>query len=106
MSDESDFTSAVATRARTSRDAARDILARHQVPTTDVSSSGDRRLLVTGVRFTGMRPEGHDPRRIDFGWTLTAGLHAVASWGNNLCGKSSVLNVVLWALRGRPGDLR
>lgn len=91
MTGDSDFTSAVAARAGTSRDTARDVLARHHVPTTDVSISGDQRLLVTGVRFTGLRPEGHEPRRIDFRWTLTAGLHAVATRGTNLCGKSSVL---------------
>jgi hypothetical protein len=61
------------------------------------------------VYFDGIRPApGNDSvdsggEAFDFSWDLGAGLWCLASMGKNEAGKSSVLEIILWCLRGRCG---
>jgi hypothetical protein len=65
-------------------------------------------LRVTSVDFDGLRPEpggagqpGGTPAPFHFRWQLEQGVWCLASAGTNEAGKSSVLEIVLWCLRGR-----
>lgn len=64
-----------------------------------------RTLTVRRIAFQGeKRGTAHGP--IDFDWSdLAAGVWAVTS-RRNLRGKSTVLEVLLWALRGKPKGLQ
>lgn len=65
-----------------------------------------RELRIKSVAFKGEK-SGHATGRIDFSWSgLGNGVWAVASDHTNLVGKSSVLEVVIWALRGEPKGLQ
>jgi hypothetical protein len=68
------------------------------------------RILVTEVEFRGLRPilaeaGGPDAGEVPFRfhWQLGPGVWCLASSGMNEAGKSSVLEVILWCLRGRSG---
>jgi hypothetical protein len=68
------------------------------------------RILVTKVEFGGLRPGmgergGPDADEVPFHfeWKLGPGVWCLASSGMNEAGKSSVLEVILWCLRGRSG---
>jgi hypothetical protein len=73
-----------------------------------------RRLAFDGVKhLTGYHPDGTpiegdiDPKDFEevpfrFDWELGPGLYGVAS-DENLRGKSSILKLIMWALRGRSG---
>jgi hypothetical protein len=64
-----------------------------------------RRLHVSSVFFSGERRGTDRDGPIEFAWRgLQPGLWALTS-GRNFRGKTSVLGVLLWALRGRPSDL-
>lgn len=64
-----------------------------------------RRLMVSRIAFSGEK-RGSATGRFLFDWSpLAAGVWAVASH-NNLVGKSSVLEVLLWCLRGQPKGLQ
>lgn len=63
-----------------------------------------RRLTITRITFAGEK-RGKATGRFEFDWSpLTPGVWAVASYGSNFVGKSSVLEVLLWCLRGQPRD--
>lgn len=64
-----------------------------------------RKLTVRRIAFNGeKRGTAHGP--IDFDWSdLAAGVWAVTS-ERNLRGKSTVLEILLWALRGTPKGLQ
>ncbi|WP_330457433.1 hypothetical protein OIB37_11295 [Streptomyces sp. NBC_00820] len=84
------------------------ILTQHRVRPA-MAPPRPHRLLVTSVVFEGVRPaadstlgpDAGDPFR--FSWDLGPGLWCLASLGKNEAGKSSVLEIVLWCLRGRSG---
>jgi len=62
------------------------------------------KLSVTAIAFKGQKV-GKVEGAIDFSWTdLSPGVWAVTSHGSlgksNLVGKSSVLEIILWCLRG------
>jgi hypothetical protein len=65
------------------------------------------RLLVTSVAFEGVRPAADSPAGTEagepfaFSWNPGPGLWCLASSGKNEAGKSSVLEIILWCLRGR-----
>jgi hypothetical protein len=105
MTEFGDFVASVAERAKTDVATARDVLNRHGVQ-AEVGARSGGRLLLTRIAFSGAKPPGHEPREFDFSWCLGRGLHAVATRGTNLRGKSTVLEVALWALRGRAGRLQ
>jgi hypothetical protein len=67
-------------------------------------------LTITSVKFRGKK-QGKLTDPIDFSWSdLSSGVWAVTSHGNtgksNLVGKSSVLEIILWCLRGEPKGLQ
>lgn len=64
-----------------------------------------RTLTIRRIAFKGEK-RGTAQGSIDFDWSeLTAGVWAVTSQ-RNLRGKSTVLEILLWALRGRPKGLQ
>lgn len=69
------------------------------------------KLTVTGISFKGQKVSKIASGPIDFSWTeLNTGVWAVASYGgadqSNLVGKSSVLEIILWCLRGEIKGLQ
>lgn len=81
------------------------ILARRRIRSR-VGARPARKLRVASVAFTGDK-RGKATGRIAFSWSeLGDGVWAVASEGTNLVGKSSVLEIMLWALRGDPKSLQ
>lgn len=65
-----------------------------------------RRLRVTSLAFSGEK-KGHAAGHFDFSWSnLGDGVWAVASDGTNLVGKSTVLEIMLWSLRGDVKSLQ
>jgi hypothetical protein len=64
-----------------------------------------RRLHIRSVAFSGERRGTDRDGPFNFTWNdLGPGLWAVTS-GRNFRGKSSILGVIMWAIRGRPADL-
>ncbi|GAA3309972.1 hypothetical protein [Nonomuraea dietziae] len=92
----SDFTQAVAKRAGVNADQAADVLARHGVRESGILPK-PHRLLITSIAFTGKK-SGTSTGSINFEWHLASGLWCLAA--DNLRGKSSVLEVIWWCLRG------
>ncbi|HDL7335062.1 TPA: hypothetical protein PXN07_000256 [Yersinia enterocolitica] len=69
------------------------------------------KLTVTGISFKGQKVSKKVSGPIDFSWTdLSTGVWAVTSYGgvnqSNLVGKSSVLEIILWCLRGEIKGLQ
>lgn len=62
-----------------------------------------RRLLLEKLSFSGTKhlPD-HDPEPFSFEIELSSGVWCFASHDSNLVGKTSVLEIVRWALTGRP----
>ncbi|ALX03446.1 ATP-binding protein [Aeromicrobium erythreum] len=104
----------------TTADDVDDVLTRHHVPTT-ASASTPVPLRVARLTFTGTKvldPAVHpevaaeepDPatgqvhKPFTFSWTPPAGVLGIGS-GSNLRGKTTVLNVLTWALTGRRPDM-
>lgn len=85
----------------------RQILADHRVrPQTTLPHP--HRILVTSVAFEGLKTVPGDGDEVteeafSFSWDLGPGLWCLASLGKNEAGKSSVLEIILWCLRGRSG---
>ena len=100
-----DFISAVAERAGASEQRVQEILAEYGVPI--LSPPATRRgLTIERLRFSGIKTiEERDDEPFAFEHEFGPGVWCVTS-RRNLAGKSSVLNMILWALRGRPGGLR
>lgn len=63
-------------------------------------------LKISRVCFSGTKHlEGHEPEDFVYDRSMGPGLWVVAS-NHNLAGKSTILNVIRWALTGRTGRLR
>jgi len=58
-------------------------------------------LRVIRVDFAGFMPDGEGVRPFTFTWDPPAAIGALATIGRNQAGKSSVLEVLRWAIRGR-----
>ncbi len=58
-------------------------------------------LRVIRVDFAGFMPEGDGRRPFTFTWDPPGAIGALATTGRNQAGKSSVLEVLRWAIRGR-----
>lgn len=71
----------------------------------DPSPPGARPLRLSSVRFSGVKTLFDQRESFEFEWTdLNDGLWGIAS-EENLVGKSSFVQIVLWALRGTPKSL-
>jgi hypothetical protein len=100
-----DFLDAVAQETGVARDAVAATLDDAGVVIAP-TPAGAHSLMVTRLRFSGTKHiAGHAPEPFDFDRSLGPGLWIVASQ-HNLAGKSTVLNIIRWALTGRPGRLR
>lgn len=99
----------VAARSGQPAEVVREVLTEHGVR-AHTALPRPHRLQVTEVEFEGTRPvpDGHemtDPAGVPFRfhWKPGPGVWCLASTGKNEAGKSSVLEIVLWCLRGRSG---
>ncbi|GAA3570709.1 hypothetical protein [Streptomyces osmaniensis] len=92
----SDFVEAVATRARVGAKQVAEILARHGVRESGIVPR-PHHLLVRGLEFTGEK-SGKSTGQVAFSWDVGTGLWCVTA--DNLRGKSSILEIIWWCLRG------
>ena len=100
-----DFLDAVAAEAETDRKTVETIFNETGVVLAPTAPA-PHTLVITRVRFAGTKHIAeHGPEEFDFDRPLSTGLSVVAS-RENLAGKSTVLNVIRWALTGRQGQLR
>ena len=110
MSGEKDFTGAVADKVGCSREDAGKILTRHNIyPSTD--SFGSRHLHVDQIKFRGEKTVENDANSsksvepFKFEPEFESGLSAFLSHKNS-AGKTSILEIIVWALRGNPKGLQ
>ncbi|MFF2308171.1 hypothetical protein ACFVVP_37395 [Streptomyces sp. NPDC058128] len=95
-------------KARQPLPVVREVLAQYRVR-PQLAPPRPHRLLVTSVAFDGVRPAANSGagesggESFTFSWGLGPGLWCLASLGKNEAGKSSVLEIMLWCLRGRSG---
>ena len=97
------FPDAVAARCEQSVSDVIPILSEARVPTSD-SSGSPHRLRVTRLAFTGQKA-GLLSDEIDFDCEFTSGLWAISSERND-AGKTSLLEIIMWCLRGQPKRLQ
>jgi hypothetical protein len=98
-----DWLTAIATQAGVDVRRVEEVLAARRIQPSPVPAS-PRRLLLKKISFSGEKDGVADPGPFEFLWNdLDCGL-----WGmvteSNLKGKSSVIEVVRWLLRGRPSS--
>jgi hypothetical protein len=99
-----DWLNAVAGRAGVDVSSVEEVLTARCIKQSPVVGS-PRRLLLKRIAFAGEKTGVSNSGAFDFSWDdLDHGL-----WGmvteRNLSGKSSVIEVVRWLLRGRPSDI-
>ncbi|WP_419929658.1 hypothetical protein [Candidatus Poriferisocius sp.] len=94
---------AVAERSGTPVDMVADLLKAKQVPTIDIVGA-PHRLRVKRLAFTGKKA-GVSSEDIDFNQTFGDGLWAFVTEKNDR-GKTSVMEIMMWALRGQPKRLQ
>ena len=98
-----DWIAAVARRAQTEPADVAAVLASYAIePGTSLGTPREMRL--TRVAFDGEKQLHGASAPFEFEWHLGAGLSCIAS-DQNLVGKTSILEVIRWAIRGRS-DLR
>ncbi|WP_351230133.1 hypothetical protein [Streptomyces sp. NPDC002133] len=98
----SNFTEAVAERAAVALEEAAAVLEHHHVRESGILPR-PHRLSLTSVEFSGTKA-GTVTGDFRFAWRLGDGLWCLA--GDNLKGKSTVLEVVYWCLRGENSRLQ
>lgn len=102
--DDSGWIEAVARRAKVDPKIAEQVLDTEKIrPSPHLPRPRVLRLLC--IKFAGQKRVGGIDSPFSFDWPLDAGVNCLASDGN-LVGKSSVLRVLLWALRGEPRNLQ
>jgi len=101
MTTEVSFAEAVAQRAGCSAAEAVSVLAEHSVPTA-ASAAKPHRLRVTRLVFSGEK-SGVDEGPFVFEQDFGDGLWALVSERNE-AGKTSVFEIMVWALRGTPRE--
>ncbi len=98
------FVERVSQRSGISVDDVQAILSRHNVvdsPAPPIS----RPLRLLSLSFSGEKNIQGEKKPFEFSWVpAQRGINVIAS-DNNLVGKSSVFQVMLWALRGEPKSL-
>ena len=96
-----EWVQAIARRATIDSNRVESILAAHHISPTPVLPS-PRRLLLIQIAFSGIKDKVGQEEPFSFDWSgLSHGLWAMLS-DQNFRGKSSILEVVHWLLRGRP----
>jgi hypothetical protein len=96
-----EWVQAIARRAMIDSNRVESILAAHHISPTPVLPS-PRRLLLVQIAFSGIKDRVGKEEPFSFDWSdLNHGLWAMLS-DQNFRGKSSILEVVHWLLRGRP----
>jgi hypothetical protein len=96
-----EWVQAIARRAAIDVNRVESVLAAHHISPTPVLPS-PRRLLLVQIAFSGTKDRAGIDEPFNFDWSgLNHGLWAMLS-DKNLRGKSSILEVVHWLLRGRP----
>jgi hypothetical protein len=98
----SNFTEAVARRAGVEIAEAAAVLQHHRVRESGVLPR-PHRLALTSIEFSGTKA-GKFTDDFRFSWPLSDGLWCLA--GDNLKGKSTVLEVIWWCLRGKNKRLQ
>ncbi|MCF7960458.1 MAG: hypothetical protein K9M08_06910 [Pirellula sp.] len=79
------------------------ILSSYQIQPSPVVPA-PKRLLIRSIFFSGDKGSDESPLPFEFRWEeLSSGFWAILS-DKNLRGKSTVLEVIRWMLRGRPAD--
>ncbi|WP_331756514.1 hypothetical protein [Streptomyces microflavus] len=96
------FNEAVAARAGVSLSEADAMLEHHHVRESGILPRA-RRLALTSLEFSGTKA-GKVTGDIHFEWSLADGLWCLA--GDNLKGKSTVLEMIYWCLRGENSRLQ
>ena len=95
------WTDAIAVKAGRSVAEVEDFLKRHGIRAMPVLPS-PRRMTLRSIRFEGVKVGVLDPGPFAFEWPdLEPGLWVIAG-PNNLAGKSSIIEIVKWLLRGHP----
>lgn len=97
---QTDWYEAIATRCKQDRSTVKEVLTRHGVrPSPTISVP--RRINIEGLRLVGSKSGKHEGP-FDFCWSdLQPGIWGVISDGN-LKGKTSILEMIKWLLRGKP----
>ena len=93
----------IATRAKTEAGAVDAVLAAHRIQPSPVLAS-PRRLVLREIAFSGEKDGVTNAGPFSFRWNdLGPGLWAMLS-EQNLRGKSTIIEVVRWLVRGRPSS--
>lgn len=94
---------AIATRAEAEISAVEGILSAHRIQPSPVLAQ-PRRLVLREIEFSGEKDGVANAGAFAFSWTaLDHGLWAMLS-EQNLRGKSTIIEVVRWMIRGRPSS--
>tara|TARA_R110002072_G_scaffold28296_3_gene91061 strand:- start:3833 stop:5803 length:1971 start_codon:yes stop_codon:yes gene_type:complete len=102
---ETDWIAAISERSEKTESEVIEVLGRHRIRATQALPK-PRRLLLRKIRFAGERIGVANEGPFEFEWELgMPGVWCVTS-ENNLVGKSTVLEVAMWALRGVPRGLQ
>jgi hypothetical protein len=94
---------AIATRAETEVPAVEGALSAHRIQPSPVLAQ-PRRLVLRELEFSGVKDGVANAGAFAFSWTnLGHGLWAMLS-EHNLRGKSTIIEIVRWTVRGRPSN--
>jgi len=94
---------AIATRAKTEVPAVEGALSAHRIQPSPVLAQ-PRRLVLRELEFSGVKDGVANAGAFAFSWTnLGHGLWAMLS-EHNLRGKSTIIEIVRWTVRGRPSN--
>lgn len=94
---------AIATRAKVDTSTVEGVLSAHRIQPSPVLAQ-PRRLVLREIEFSGEKDGVANAGAFDFSWTaLSHGLWAMLS-EHNLRGKSTIIEIVRWMIRGRPSS--
>lgn len=94
---------AIATRAETEVPVVEGVLSVHRIQPSPVLAQ-PRRLVLRELEFSGVKDDVANAGAFAFSWTnLGPGLWAMLS-EHNLRGKSTIIEIVRWMVRGRPSN--
>lgn len=97
-----DWVAEIVRLAGISEDEVRDVLAAESVRPPTGWSSGRHRLGVRGVHFAGIKQlRDAPPKPFSFATRIGPGVTGFGTHDENDAGKSSLLHIILWAIRGR-----
>lgn len=92
---------AIATKAKVEVSKVEGVLSAHQIQPSPLVAQ-PRRLVLRDIEFSGEKDGVADAGDFSFSWTdLDHGLWAMLS-EHNLRGKSTIIEIVRWMIRGRP----